>query len=268
MNRSMPLIITGMHRSGTSLIARFVHHSGVDLGDQFVGARASNPYGHYEDVEILELQQGILLREFGHSMWVPGPPPLTAADRAKARALVAVRKEKLHWGWKEPRTSLFLDLWDELLPDALFLFVARHPLLVLDSLSRRNRTRFYHFGKHARFLKSWLIYNRACLDFYQSHDPNCLFVTLEGVLQQMDSFARLLSERLSFAFDASVLRRLYDPGVLARKRRRQTLVSPALRAECLSFHDYLCKTADLAADGDSKSWTEASEEHRGVSSAR
>jgi hypothetical protein len=253
MNSDTPLVITGMHRSGTSLVARFVHDSGIDLGDRFVGARPSNPYGHYEDVEILDFQQSVLLREFGHSMWVPGPPPLTAADRARARGLVAARKEKLHWGWKEPRTSLFLDLWHGLLPDAFYLFVARHPLLVLDSLSRRNHTRFYNFRKHTGFLKSWLIYNQACLDFYLSYRPNCLFVKLEGVLQQMDRFARLLSERLSIAFDASKLRKLYDPDLLARQRRRRTLVSPALRAESLLFYDRLCKTADLVADGDARS---------------
>lgn len=253
MNSDTPLVITGMHRSGTSLVARFIHHSGVDLGSQFVGARASNPYGHYEDVEIVELHQSILLREFGHPMWVPGPPPITAADWARARNLVAARKEKLHWGWKEPRTSVFLNLWHELLPDAFYLFVARHPLLVLDSLSRRNHTKFYHLSKHTGFLGSWLIYNRACLDFYLGHRPKCLFVTLEGVLQQMDQFARLLSERLSIVFDAGKLERLYDPRVLVRKTRRPTLVPPALRAECLLFYDHLCKTADLRADGDIKS---------------
>jgi len=253
MNRDTPLIITGMHRSGTSLLARIVHHSGIDLGDRFVGARPSNPYGHFEDVEILEFQKGILLREFGHPMWVPGPPPLTAADRARAEELVRARKEESPWGWKEPRTSLFLDLWSELLPGAFYLFVVRHPLLVLDSLSRRNRTRFYHLGRHNTFLEAWLTYNRACLDFYLGHCPSCLLVTIEGVLQEMNSFARLLSERLSVTFDAAELRKLYDPAILARKKRRRTLVSPTLRAKCLSFHEQLCAAADLGTGRDTQS---------------
>lgn len=250
MKRTAPLIITGMHRSGTSLLARFVHHSGIDLGDRFVGARPSNPYGHYEDVEILDFQQSILLREFGHSMWVPGPPPVTAADWSRAEDLVRARQHKPHWGWKEPRTSLFLPLWNDLLPRASYLFVVRHPLQVLDSLSRRNHTRFYHIGRHNRFLRAWLTYNRACLDFYLDHRSSCLLVTLEGVLQQMESFALLLSERLSVAFDAGRLHTLYDPSILAPEKRKRVLVSPALSTECLSFHERLWRDADLEVDVD------------------
>jgi hypothetical protein len=106
MNSDTPIIITGMHRSGTSLVARFVHHSGVDLGDRFVGAKPSNPYGHYEDVEILEFQRSILLREFGHSMWVPGPPPINAEDRGKAKDLV--KKSPAGAGKSPERASSFL----------------------------------------------------------------------------------------------------------------------------------------------------------------
>jgi hypothetical protein len=250
MNSATPLVITGMHRSGTSLVARFFYHAGVDMGERFVGARPSNPYGHYEDVEILEFHRNILLREFGHSMWVPGPPPLSATDRIRAEDLIMVRMEKSHWGWKEPRTSLFLDMWGELLPGALFLFVVRHPLLVLDSLSRRNHTRFYHFGKHNTFLKAWLTYNRACLDFYRSHRPRSLLIMLEGVLQQMEQFALLVSERLSIVLDAHEFRAVYDPAVLARAKQKRVLASRALTTECLTLHEHLRESADLKTDGD------------------
>jgi hypothetical protein len=131
------------------------------------------------------------------------------------------------------------------LPGAAYLFVVRHPHLVLDSLSRRNHTRFYQVGRHNTFLKAWLTYNRTCFDFYLNHRPSCLLVTLEGVLQQMERFALLLSERLSVTFDVDKLHTLYDPTVLARERRKRVLVSPALSTECLSFHERLRENADL-----------------------
>lgn len=250
MNRDTPIIITGMHRSGTSLAARFIHHSGIDLGDRFVGAKPSNPYGHYEDVEILEFQQAILVREFGHAMWVPTLPAVTDADRSKAEDLVRTRREKSYWGWKEPRTSLFLHLWSELLPDAFYLFIVRHPLLVLDSLSRRNHTRFYHIRKHNAFLGAWLLYNQACFDFYLSHRRSSLLVTLEGALQQMERFALLLSQQLSTSFDADEFGSLCDPTVLAREKHKQLLVSPMLYTNCLSFYEQLSVSADLESDRD------------------
>ena len=166
MHSGTPIIIAGMHRSGTSLLARFVHDSGIDLGDKLLSANKSNIYGHYEDLEILEFHREILEQQFGHQMWVRGIPHMTDADRERAVALISARQHKPFWGWKDPRTCLFLDFWSYLLPDAHYLFIVRHPDLVLRSLSRRTSTRFYQFWTHNIFARSWLFYNQACDRFF------------------------------------------------------------------------------------------------------
>lgn len=243
MNSDQPLIVTGMHRSGTSLVARFIHHSGIDLGDEFVGANKSNPYGHFEDIEIVEFQRSIMLRECGHSMWVSHLPRFTDADRTRARGMISARQKKPYWGWKEPRTCLFLDFWNDLLPDAYYLFVFRHPLLVLDSLSRRNKTRFYHLGKHNRFVHSWMLYNEECFRFHEQHRSRCILAMLELVLQTPENFVDLLSKRLRIEFDVGVFRALYDPTALVHRPNRRLLVSPSLRLRSLSLYDQLAITS-------------------------
>jgi len=47
-------IITGMHRSGTSLVARLFFEAGADLGDPTTFYRPDrwNPDGYYEQPEI------------------------------------------------------------------------------------------------------------------------------------------------------------------------------------------------------------------------
>ncbi len=246
MNNETPLIITGMHRSGTSLVAGFIHRSGIDLGSELVGAKKSNPFGHFEDMDILEFQRSVLLREFGHQMWVPQPPRLGEADKARAMELVSARQNKPYWGWKEPRTSLFLDFWDELLPDARYLFIVRHPLLVLDSLSRRNNTRVYHFWKHNTFLRAWLVYNQECLRFYQAQRARCTLVTLERVLQAPDAFVDLLSQRLTFEFDVQVFRALYDSTALTDKKSQRLPVSPRLYSKSLALYDQIARSDNLS----------------------
>jgi hypothetical protein len=211
MTSQAPLIIAGMHRSGTSLIASFIHHSGIDLGDDLVGPRKSNPYGHFEDAEILDFHRDILVREFGHPMWVPAPPDLSEEDRHRADQLIAMRRHKPRWGWKEPRTCLFLELWNGLLPDARFLFVVRHPLLVLDSLSRRTKSKFYQFWKHNKFLKAWMTYNQECASFYHKHRDRCMLVDLEQVISDPAAFVETLSQWLAFDFGTGTFRRLYEP---------------------------------------------------------
>ncbi|MEA3377940.1 MAG: sulfotransferase [Chloroflexota bacterium] len=247
MNSKTPLIIAGMHRSGTSLIARFVHHSGVDLGNHLVGPKESNPYGHFEDVEILDFHRRILVREFGDSMWVPGPPHIAEEDRKTAAKLIAARRHKRYWGWKEPRTSLFLDLWNGLLPDAHFLFVVRHPLLVLDSLSRRTKSKFYHFWKHGKFLRSWMIYNRECAHFYRQHTDRCMLVMLRDVAEAPNAFIKSLSDWLSMEFDPGKFQALYEPRALSLRRDRLLFSSRRLRSESAALHDELRREADTTS---------------------
>lgn len=237
MDSSSPLIITGMHRSGTSLLAGFFHRSGIHLGDVLLGASPTNPSGHFEDVEILEFHRAILQREFGHTMWAPKPPQLTSADRSEAEALVAQRMSKAGaWGWKEPRTCLFLDLWDELLPAANYLFVIRHPRLVLDSLGRRNNTRFYHFWVHNRFVRAWIVYNAECLRFYQEHPGRCVLVQLEELLQSPRAAIAHWSRWLGVSLDVEVFQSLYDPAVLADRPAQIRLASPVLYRASLSLY--------------------------------
>ncbi|HUU33183.1 MAG TPA: hypothetical protein VMW48_03915, partial [Vicinamibacterales bacterium] len=71
-----PLIVLGMHRSGTSLAASLLADAGLDVGTRLLGANASNPRGHFEDEDFVELQQAVL-RELGLSPdgWVTTSPP-------------------------------------------------------------------------------------------------------------------------------------------------------------------------------------------------
>ena len=58
MNRCV--IITGMHRSGTSFLASFLREAGVDIGSDLFPADFYNPRGYFEDNEFLELDTEIL----------------------------------------------------------------------------------------------------------------------------------------------------------------------------------------------------------------
>ena len=62
MTRPETFIITGMHRSGTSLVARFLHLSGVDMGKEWIDPNEDNPLGYFEDADFVSLHQRILAR--------------------------------------------------------------------------------------------------------------------------------------------------------------------------------------------------------------
>lgn len=139
---SKVLIIAGMHRSGTSLTANWLAHCGLHVGDELLKRETDNPTGHYEDLSFLHLHVDIL-RANGTDFLVADDRRLDVSpdQQARARALVESRADHSQWGWKDPRTALFLDLWRGLVPQAKVLVVYRHYAHVADSLLRREGAR-------------------------------------------------------------------------------------------------------------------------------
>lgn len=156
--RRDPVILLGMHRSGSSLLGRLIRGLGL-----FSGAwRDEND----EALFFLELNKR-LLAQCGASWDEPraaaerfrDPGALDAAtDYAAARvgglsaALFLgvsgflryrdIRGLDRPWGWKDPRNTFTLPVWRKVFPQAKVLFIERHGVDVARSLELRSvRTR-------------------------------------------------------------------------------------------------------------------------------
>src|SRR5690242_5766677 len=53
MRKTRTIVVLGMHRSGTSSLARMIHLCGASLGGPVAGANDWNQSGHWESVEGL-----------------------------------------------------------------------------------------------------------------------------------------------------------------------------------------------------------------------
>lgn len=178
-----PLVICGMHRSGTSLTASLFGGAGVNMGERLFGPNVGNSLGHFEDVGFLEFHMRAL-RELGHNLegYVTRPLAVMPADLVtEARKLVANRVQTPRlWGWKEPRTTLFLDFWNRLLPEARYAFVFRNPWDVADSLFRRGDAAFVVDPRLA--LDVWVAYNRRIADFIVRHPTRCVLFEISQLI--------------------------------------------------------------------------------------
>jgi hypothetical protein len=138
---SRQIVVPGMHRSGTSMVAGVLQRLGVFMGEHLLGADISNPSGHYEDLEFQQINKAIL-RAAGGSWRHPPSHDAIMAVHAYDRhmeGLVAKRdREHELWGWKDPRTCLTLCKWAPLLSQPMFVFVDRNPEAIQQSLMRRN----------------------------------------------------------------------------------------------------------------------------------
>jgi len=178
-----PLVIGGMHRSGTSLTASLFAHAGLHVGDDLLGSHNGNSLGHYEDIGFLRFHERALVAlGLGSEGYTTRSCPVATPQLQRtARRLVAQRlASRRPWGWKEPRTVLFLDFWRQLLPEARYLFVFRSPWEVADSLYRRGDPLFAADPVFA--LHVWQGYNRLIVDFMRAHPACCLLVEIGQVI--------------------------------------------------------------------------------------
>ncbi|WP_242057011.1 glycosyltransferase, partial [Planktothrix sp. FACHB-1355] len=200
------LIITGMHRSGTSLTAAFVQQIGVNLGNNTFEADEHNRKGYFEDVDFLEFQRSVLQdscppEESGWHDW--GWTENESLDSNNFANYIETAKELINsrqhnfpiWGWKDPRTSLMLDFWDDLLPEAKYLFVYRYPWDVEDSISRLKETVFTKHRDYA--LKIWEYYNRKLIDFYKSHSDRIVLFNVNAWQKQPEMLIELMRNKLA-----------------------------------------------------------------------
>ena len=153
-----PIIVIGMHRSGTGMVTRALESLGL-----FVG---KNKDQNHEATFF----QGIndwLLRQCGGSWDNPGPISHLLRNseiRAKTTGYIRdillkspraisflgwgryalyrdISRLRIPWGWKDPRNTFTLPLWLDIFPDARIVHIRRHGTDVANSLVKRGRTK-------------------------------------------------------------------------------------------------------------------------------
>lgn len=198
-----PLIVAGMHRSGTSVTARLLALAGLDVGSDLLEPSVDNALGYYEDLEFCRLNLALLAAGVGDDPrhrpdWafaehlVPGRlEPL----RPRAAALCAGRCARGRaWGFKDPRTTVLLDFYDELMPGARYLFVYRAPWEVLSSiLSTQGRPLR---GRADVAVKAWATYNARLLAFREQHPERCVLVHVDAIAGDPEAVVRLAQAQL------------------------------------------------------------------------
>jgi hypothetical protein len=151
-----PVIILGMHRSGTSMVAELLDALGLFVGRQL--------QDDHESTFFLALNETIFAR-VGASWDNPLPMraflDCTEAVDMTAKALAADLSSRRigeffgstglfasrptpenfnsPWGWKDPRTIFTLPIWLRLFPDAKLIYILRNGVDVASSLMVRER---------------------------------------------------------------------------------------------------------------------------------
>jgi hypothetical protein len=258
---SKALIITGMHRSGTSLTAHYLNECGIYIGDRLTNSNLNQSRsfysGHHEDREFSDFHKYVLKKKridafLGRRFTLPVqyklPICVDVRDRQTALNLVASRSDLPQWGWKDPRTSLFLDFWHEVLSDVSYLFLFRHPLAVVDSLIRRG-AETHITRKPVIGLRVWKLYNQQVLRFWKQHSDVSLLCDIDELIDDPDAVRLYLQEKMGFQlhpvplediFKRQAFRSEYSPKMEQLKEKY-----PREVAECLSLYEEIRSLSNL-----------------------
>jgi hypothetical protein len=241
---SRPVAIAGMHRSGTSMVAKLLQQAGLNLGDEadLMPPAAENPEGFYEHLQFVRLNDEVL--NVAGAGW--DCPPAAGfnwddgaldALRERARRVAVPLEERLPWGWKDPRTSLTLPFWRSAFGPLRIVVVVRNPLEVVTSLHRRNAF------STALGLTLWQIYAERILDDTSPH---------ERLVSHYDSYFLEPDREITRVLDYLDLNRGQDlqglkTGAIPELRHHRKTVSDLydheFPAEAIDLYLRLCREA-------------------------
>lgn len=250
--RGTPVCITGMHRSGTSSLAQLLYRCGVYLGNEreLFAAGPANPDGYWENGRLVSISNRIF--EAYRGGW-DLPPDLEegwqnserlAPLRSEAAGLLHGLESSGHWGWKDPRGSLTMPFWLDLLPEAKVVISLRNPLEVALSLRKRGNSSLA-FG-----LNLWTVYSRRLLD---ALSPDQYIVTHYGAYfyRPQDEIRRVLgflglpaSDQLVAHARSTSLKGLRHHSVAPG----ELLETPVAPPEMHDLYVRMCREADFDPD--------------------
>ena len=136
-----PLVIIGMHRSGTTMLTQVLERAGVMMGHDFTAYHESNFFQRCNDA--------VLHR--ANATWdepaVTNEAPADFNTRHLLTEYAGLRSHPTawwpmlfnkHWGWKDPRNTFTLGSWLKVFPDLHVIHICRNGIDVARSLYERN----------------------------------------------------------------------------------------------------------------------------------
>jgi hypothetical protein len=168
--RQDPIILLGMHRSGTSLLSKILGQFGIHMGNRLGKLNETN---FFLDIDIL-------LLELFHGFWdYPLSMENIFQNNSKAikninfelrnwinsyrfyKNYVGIRNFKKFyleratpWGWKNPRSTVTWPFWFDVFKSPKFIFIYRNGIDVAESLRKAERLSEKYIGSRHSSLRA------------------------------------------------------------------------------------------------------------------
>ena len=208
-NQFSPIVIAGMHRSGTSMLSRILENGGVKLG--------SMKDANYESLFFQRIN--IWMMSLISSSW-DSPGDFSDIDskvindiNIQLNQLLESRSNMLyfglkalffkrnffniqsHWGWKDPRNTFTATVWSNVFPDMKIIYVIRHPIDIARSLMKRQEKEIQ--GDLNRSKKVNNVIKTLLKINHTNYNSSMLINSYEACFQLIDLYYDQISKRNS-----------------------------------------------------------------------
>lgn len=234
-NSRKAIFILGMHRSGTSALARVVNLLGAHLGRKLMAAAEDNQKGFFEHEGVVQIHEQLLTDL--DSYWWDGTPLPKGWEKSEPARRAAEALEKIIdrefakselWAIKDPRQCRLMPLWLPLLKKRgikpYFIIAWRQPVEVAASLEKRDG-----MGKDSALL-CWLGYTLEAMLAAEKFPQSV--VSYEELLKDWKKTMRRVAKDLAIEWPVTFERasteisHFLSPSLRHHKARKQTLPEP------------------------------------------
>lgn len=213
MAEKIAILVVGMHRSGTSALARTISLLGARLPSDLVGPNDGNPLGHWEPSGIVALNDR-MLADAGSDVYGTVDVPASWLQSPRVEQFISEAVEILKASFaddpliviKDPRVALMLPIWHKALSllhyRCVHVLPLRDPEEVADSLRRRHLKELpYDAWQRPRGQTVWLRYTLASVLGTRTH-TRC-FLNYADLLRDWRSAMDRLAHDLGFQWPRS-----------------------------------------------------------------
>lgn len=182
----MIYIVLGMHKSGTTVLAKTLHQSGITMVED---SREDVSYdeGNQFERESTKNINKQMMNCFGkHSLRVTSrslPNDIRGVHEQMKEVINSCQEHSSNWGFKDPRTCLTYPIWKEVLPPHKLIMVYRNPCQIAKHYSRVVDIPWRIYNA----LNTWEEYNKAILRIFEQSDVPCLLLDFEDYISKNET---------------------------------------------------------------------------------
>jgi hypothetical protein len=225
-----PIIIVGMHRSGTTMITKMLENLGLFVGQS---KEVNNEALFFYDINNWIFKICYARADLPHNLQYLNPVTkkflilslryhlssirrLSFLGAKKFFAYQSIQSLDIPWGWKDPKNTFTYELWKEIFPQAKIIHIYRNPIdsvssFIVRDLEVKNK---YHLSWKKKIKRLFLISER--------YHPNFRLYSLEEGYNLWEEY---VSKAFSIEDDPAKIMHIRYEDFLAKPKENLSLLA-------------------------------------------